>query len=113
FLEEAAAFMDWVQKRCEQATEERDVMIMYSIDGREEIPEVLLDHLAGYRGSRPVRIGNDAVGQRQIDVYGELMDSVFLYNREVPISYELWVGLSNRLDWLADACRSADERGMR
>src|SRR4051794_17123115 len=72
FLEESAAFMDWLQKRCEQATPERDIMIMYSINGDERIPEVLLDHLEGYRGSRPVRIGNNAVGQRQIDVYGEL-----------------------------------------
>ena len=109
FLEEASAFMDWVQKRCEQATEERDVMIMYSIDGREEIPEVVLDHLAGYRGSRPVRIGNNAVGQRQIDVYGELMDSVYLYNREVPISYDLWTLLSRRLDWLAQHWEEPDE----
>ena len=48
-----------------------------------------------------MRIGNSAVGQRQIDVYGELMDSVYLFNREVPISYDLWTGLCQRLDWLA------------
>ena len=93
FLEEAASFMDWVQRRCEAATKERDVMIMYAVDGSEEIPETILSHLDGYQGSRPVRIGNSAVGQRQIDVYGELMDSVYLFNREVPISYDLWTGL--------------------
>jgi GH15 family glucan-1,4-alpha-glucosidase len=109
FLEEASAFMDWLQRRCEQATLERDVMIMYSIDGKEDIPETLLDHLEGYRGSRPVRIGNNAVGQRQIDVYGELMDSVYLYNREVPISYDLWTLLSRRLDWLAQHWQEPDE----
>jgi GH15 family glucan-1,4-alpha-glucosidase len=109
FLEESAAFMDWVQKRCEQATPERDVMIMYSINGDESIPEVLLDHLEGYRGSKPVRIGNNAVGQRQIDVYGELMDSVYLYNREVPISYDLWTMLSRRLDWLEKHWQEPDE----
>jgi GH15 family glucan-1,4-alpha-glucosidase len=109
FLEEAAAFMEWIQQRCEAATPERDVMIMYAVDGSEHLPETVLDHLEGYRGSAPVRIGNNAVGQRQIDVYGELMDSVWLYNREVPISYDLWTGLSKRLDWLADHWQEPDE----
>jgi GH15 family glucan-1,4-alpha-glucosidase len=109
FLEEAAAFMDWVQKRCETATRERDVMIMYAVDGSEHIPELELPHLQGYRGSGPVRIGNNAVSQRQLDVYGELMDSVYLYNREVPISYDLWTGLAKRLDWLADHWEEPDE----
>jgi GH15 family glucan-1,4-alpha-glucosidase len=109
FLEEAGSFMEWVQKRCESATRERDIMIMYSIDGHENIDETVLEHLEGYRGSRPVRIGNGAVGQRQIDVYGELMDSVYLYNREVPISYDLWVALSKRLDWLSKHWEEPDE----
>jgi len=109
FLEEAASFMDWVQRRCETATAERDIMIMYTVDGREDLTETVLDHLDGYQGSRPVRIGNSAVGQRQLDVYGELMDSVYLYNREVPISYDLWTGLCKRLDWLARHWQEPDE----
>jgi GH15 family glucan-1,4-alpha-glucosidase len=109
FLEEAASFMEWVQRRCESATAERDIMIMYSIDGSENIAETILDHLDGYQGSRPVRIGNSAVGQRQLDVYGELMDSVYLYNREAPISYDLWTGLCKRLDWLAKHWQEPDE----
>src|SRR6202790_2551963 len=109
FLEEAASFMEWVQRRCELATPDRDVMIMYGVDGSADIQETILDHLEGYRGSRPVRIGNNAVHQRQIDVYGELMDSVYLYNREVPISYDLWVGLSKRLDWLSKHWNEPDE----
>jgi GH15 family glucan-1,4-alpha-glucosidase len=109
FMEEAASFMEWVQRRCESATAERDVMIMYSIDGKEDIEETILDHLDGYQGSRPVRIGNSAVGQRQLDVYGELMDSVYLYNREAPISYDLWTGLCKRLDWLAKHWQEPDE----
>jgi GH15 family glucan-1,4-alpha-glucosidase len=109
FLEEAASFMDWLQKRCETATKERDVMIMYTVDGSENIAEQVLDHLDGYRGARPVRIGNRAVSQRQIDVYGELMDSVYLYNRDVPISYDLWVALSKRLDWLSKHWQEPDE----
>jgi GH15 family glucan-1,4-alpha-glucosidase len=109
FLEEAASFMDWMQKRCETATEERDVMIMYTVDGSENIDEQVLGHLDGYNGARPVRIGNGAVAQRQIDVYGELMDSVYLYNKEVPISYDLWTGLSKRLDWLSKHWQEPDE----
>jgi GH15 family glucan-1,4-alpha-glucosidase len=109
FLEEAASFMDWLQKRCEMATAERDVMIMYTVDGGDHIPEVTLDHLEGYNGARPVRIGNGAVGQRQLDVYGEIMDSVYLYNREVLISYDLWTGLSKRLDWLSKHWTEPDE----
>jgi GH15 family glucan-1,4-alpha-glucosidase len=109
FLEEAASFMDWLQKRCEAATAERDVMIMYTVDGSDHLPETTLDHLAGYNGAKPVRIGNGAVGQRQLDVYGEIMDSVYLYNKEVPISYDLWTGLSNRLDWLSKHWHEPDE----
>src|ERR1700744_4501128 len=109
FLEEAASFMDWLQKRCETATAERDVMIMYTVDGSDHLPEVTLDHLEGYHGARPVRIGNGAVGQRQLDVYGEIMDSVYLYNKEVPISYDLWTGLSKRLDWLSRHWTEPDE----
>jgi GH15 family glucan-1,4-alpha-glucosidase len=109
FLEEAANFMDWLQKRCETATEEHDVMIMYTVDGRAELEEQTLDHLEGYMGAKPVRVGNGAATQRQIDVYGEIMDSVFLYNKEVPISYDLWIGLSKRLDWLSKHWREPDE----
>ncbi|MDX6418221.1 MAG: hypothetical protein QOG28_2841 [Trebonia sp.] len=109
FLEEAASFMEWLQKRCETATAERDVMIMYTVDGRDHLPETTLDHLDGYKGAKPVRIGNGAIGQRQLDVYGEIMDSVYLYNKEVPISYDLWTGLSKRLDWLSKHWTEPDE----
>ena len=101
FLEEAASFMDWLQQRCETASAERDVSIMYTVDGRDHIREETLDHLEGYNGARPVRIGNGAAGQLQIDVYGEIMDSVYLYNKEAPISWDLWTALSKRLDWLS------------
>jgi GH15 family glucan-1,4-alpha-glucosidase len=109
FLEEAASFMDWIQQRCETATKERDLMIMYTVDGSEELTEQTLDHLAGYQGAKPVRIGNGAVGQRQLDVYGELMDSVYLFNKERPISYDLWTNLARRLDWLAKHWEEPDE----
>jgi len=109
FLEEAAAFMEWLQRRCEEAQVERDLKIMYTVDGSGFIPELTLDHLEGYCGSRPVRIGNNAADQRQHDVYGELMDSVYLFNHEVPISYDLWTALSKRLDWLSRHWEEPDE----
>ena len=109
YLDEASAFMDWIQARCESADRERDLMIMYAVDGSEDIPETVLDHLEGYRGSAPVRVGNAAVGHRQLDVYGELMDSVYIFNRAVPISWDLWTNLSRRLDWLAQHWDEPDE----
>jgi GH15 family glucan-1,4-alpha-glucosidase len=109
FLEEAGSFMDWIQQRCEMASKERDIRIMYTIDGSADLDEQVLDHLDGYRGARPVRIGNAAAGQRQTDVYGELMDSVYLFNKERPISYDLWTALSKRLDWLSKHWEEPDE----
>ena len=67
---------------------------MYGIDGRAELDEEVLDHLEGYRGSAPVRIGNGAADQLQLDIYGELIDSVYLYNKHgTPISHDAWSDL--------------------
>jgi GH15 family glucan-1,4-alpha-glucosidase len=83
---------------------------MYGIDGRAELPEEVLDHLEGYCGSRPVRIGNGAYRQLQLDIYGELMDAVYLYNKYVePIGYDGWARLRRLVDWLCDNWRREDE----
>ena len=75
---------------------------MYGIDGRHDLTEETLDHLEGYRGSRPVRIGNGASAQLQLDIYGELMDAVYLYDKYgTPIAYEVWLHLRRMLDWVA------------
>jgi len=76
--DEAADFFEWLE-RVEEANPRREPQIMYTIDGGWELPEQTLDHLDGYRGSRPVRIGNAAVGQRQLDVFGEVLASAHLY----------------------------------
>jgi GH15 family glucan-1,4-alpha-glucosidase len=109
FTEEAARYMDWIDRRSHEAEGEIPLRVMYSIDGRPVPEEITLDGLEGYRGSRPVRIGNKAREQFQLDIYGDLMDAVYLYNKYgAPISYDLWVHLRGMLDWLCDAWRRED-----
>ncbi len=110
FTEEAAQFMDWLEARCRELAPDGSLQVMYGIDGRHALTEETLDHLEGYRGSRPVRIGNDAYRQLQLDIYGELMDSVYLYNKYgAPISYDLWMNLRRQLEWLKRNWDRADE----
>jgi pentatricopeptide repeat protein len=83
---------------------------MYGIDGRTDLTEETLDHLEGYKGSRPVRIGNGAHDQLQLDIYGELMDAVYLYNKYGDlVSYELWKRLRVLIDWVCDNWQREDE----
>jgi GH15 family glucan-1,4-alpha-glucosidase len=102
YKEEAAKFMEWLQQRATEGdTDMGPLQLMYGIDGRSDLPEIELDHLDGYKGSRPVRIGNAASNQLQLDVYGEMIDSIYLYNKHAePISYDLWVYLRRMLDWV-------------
>ncbi|KQT93841.1 glucoamylase [Marmoricola sp. Leaf446] len=108
FTDEAAAFMRWLSERMahppENGTTEDlgPLRVLYDIDGN--VPhETELDHLRGYRDSRPVRIGNGAVDQLQLDIYGELIDSVYLYNKYGEgISADSWHDLTRALEWLMD-----------
>lgn len=110
FTEEAAQFMHWIEARCRELKPDGSLQIMYGIDGRHTLTEEVLDHLEGYKGSRPVRIGNGAYGQLQLDIYGELMDSVYLYNKYGnPISYDLWVYLRRLINWVCDNWKRKDE----
>jgi GH15 family glucan-1,4-alpha-glucosidase len=77
--------------------------VLITIEGNNQLPEQTLDHWEGYRGSGPVRIGNAAVSQVQGDIYGEIMDALYLSNKYVsPTSYDLWVKIRNRLDWVCN-----------
>ncbi|MGZ4508265.1 MAG: glycoside hydrolase family 15 protein [Blastococcus sp.] len=107
--EEAGAFMTWLEARCTDARAEKGLHILYGIDGDVVGSEETLDHLRGYRDSRPVRIGNGAAAQLQLDIMGEVMDSVHLYDRNGrPVSYELWTALCRQLDWLEEHWEEPD-----
>jgi GH15 family glucan-1,4-alpha-glucosidase len=112
FTEEAEAFMGWLTDRFREA-KERDsgpLQIMYGVDGRSELTEEVLDHLEGYRGSVPVRIGNGAADQLQLDIYGEMMDSVWLADRSgVRVGHAGWVKLSQLAGWVCDNWDQPDE----
>jgi GH15 family glucan-1,4-alpha-glucosidase len=83
---------------------------MYAIDGRSDLSEEELPHLEGYRGSRPVRVGNAAHTQLQLDIYGELMDSVYLHNKyAAPVGYDAWTHLRRLVDWVCDNWHREDE----
>ncbi|HVD03992.1 MAG TPA: glycoside hydrolase family 15 protein [Candidatus Dormibacteraeota bacterium] len=79
YAQESAAFMGWLGRVHRQHP--RQWQTMYGIDGRTDLPEVELSHLEGYQGSKPVRIGNGAADQLQLDIYGETLDSVYLHLR--------------------------------
>jgi pentatricopeptide repeat protein len=110
FTEEAKAFGNWLEARTRERNPDGSMQIVYGIDGRQDLTEHTLDHLEGYGGSRPVRIGNGAYDQLQLDIYGELMDSIYLYNKYGdPISYELWSHLRELINWVCDNWQRDDE----
>lgn len=110
FTEEATQFMNWLEARCHELEPDGSLQTMYGIDGRHELQEETLDHLEGYRGSKPVRIGNGAFNQLQLDIYGELLDSIYLYNKYgSPISYDLWRYLRRLINWVCDNWQRQDE----
>jgi GH15 family glucan-1,4-alpha-glucosidase len=110
YTEEAAAFMKWIEARCHELEPDGSLQIMYGIDGRHELPEETLAHLEGYRKTSPIRIGNRAAGQLQLDIYGELMDAVYLYNKYGElISYDLWTQLTRLINWVVKNWSQPDQ----
>jgi GH15 family glucan-1,4-alpha-glucosidase len=104
FIDEAHDFMHWIQERCFDSG--RQLQIMYGIRGEMELTEETLDHLEGYRGSRPVRIGNGAYDQRQLDIYGEIFDAAYLF-------YSVWKGLERFADHSSEQIDAAMWAGLR
>jgi len=110
YTEEAAHFMRWIEERCDELEPDGSLQLIYGIDGRHGPEEELLPDLEGYRASSPVRVGNAAYNQLQLDIYGELMDSVYLYDKYGdPISYDLWRNLVRLLSWVCRSWNQPDE----
>jgi len=109
FTEEATNFMKWIVERSGE-DDSGYLQIMYGIDGRRELTEINLDHLEGYMGSSPVRIGNGAYNQLQLDIYGELIDSVYLFDKHVrPISFSGWKHVYKYVKWISKNWDSKDD----
>jgi GH15 family glucan-1,4-alpha-glucosidase len=86
------------------------LQVLYGIDGRTGVPETTLDHLEGYGGSAPVRIGNDAAHQLQLDIYGEVMDAAYLLEEHTgQMPYEVWQAIASVVDWLCENWDQPDE----
>jgi GH15 family glucan-1,4-alpha-glucosidase len=111
YRDEAIQFLDWTGKRVvEHAKGGTPLKIMYRVDGSSDLEESSLDHFEGWRGSRPVRIGNGAAGQRQLDIYGEVMDSIYhAHQASWRISHRGWRALSDVIYWLAQNWDTAEE----
>jgi GH15 family glucan-1,4-alpha-glucosidase len=112
YEEEAATFLKWLNDRViEQAgADSGPLKIMYRVDGTSDLSEEVLPHLDGYRGSRPVRIGNGAADQLQLDIYGEAMDSIYQAHRHgLRVGHPGWTHLRQVTEWLADNWDRPDE----
>jgi len=108
--QETGAFIHWIADRVTgEPGNGGPLQPLYGIDGSREVPEAELEHWEGYHGSRPVRIGNAAAEQLQLDIYGALMDSVYLYDKYgEPVSHDLWMRLAGLVEWVCENWRRPD-----
>jgi pentatricopeptide repeat protein len=112
YYEEAARFGVWLRDRVAEHVGEASgpLKIMYRVDGSSDLVEENLDHFEGWRGSKPVRIGNGAADQLQLDIYGEALDALFMGTEHgLPIAHHGWQELTKIIDWVADHWDQPDE----
>lgn len=110
YMHEAQAFMNWMEQRCRELKPKQPLQVMYRIDGSSDLPEKTLPNLEGYRCSSPVRIGNAASKQCQLDIYGELLDAVYIYDKRAEaVSYDYWKYLSAMVEWVCVNWRKTDD----
>ncbi len=112
YNEEAVGFLRWLASCIQQGAPGPNgpLRLMYRIDGSSELEEAELDHLEGYMGSRPVRLGNGASDQLQLDIYGEALDAVFLlHQRGRHVGHDMWMQIVRIMEWLGDNWDRPDE----
>ncbi|KAF9651664.1 glycoside hydrolase family 15 protein [Thelephora ganbajun] len=106
---EANAYMDFIFERLKHKNPDGSLQIMYTIHGEKIFPEEELLHLDGHKGSKPVRIGNGAIDHIQLDIYGELMDCIYLSQKfGRPLSYDTWVAVRELVDYVVKICNEPD-----
>ncbi|HLV85590.1 MAG TPA: glycoside hydrolase family 15 protein [Candidatus Sulfotelmatobacter sp.] len=102
-FDEAGLFMKWIEERCMELPDGDSLQTVYAVDGSRDLHEATLDQFEGYKRSSPARVGNDAYKQLQLDIYGALIDAVYLYNKYAqPITGVLWNYVRKLVDWVAD-----------
>lgn len=115
FTDEANAFIRWLSERLGRDSDGGDLgplRVLYDIDGNLPDNEFELDHFSGYRDSKPVRVGNAAVDQLQLDIYGEIIDSVYLFNKYgAGISHDAWSDVTHVVEWVMENW-DRDDAGM-
>lgn len=109
FTQEANAYLEFIFDRLRDKNPDGSLQIMYTIHGGKDLPEIELSHLDGHKGSKPVRIGNGAANHTQLDIYGELMDCIYLGQKfGRPLGYDTWVLVRDLVDYVVDHCREPD-----
>ena len=110
YVDEARAFGAWMRRIGADLKPGELPKIMYRVDGSSDLTEESLDHFEGWRGSRPVRVGNGAADQLQLDIYGEMLDAAYLGDvNGLQVYTEGWTGVSRLVDWLCDHWDQPDE----
>ncbi len=116
YSEEAEGFTAWLTDRIERcadrcaATDDPPLSPLYDLDGDDALAETILDHWSGYADSRPVRIGNDASGQMQLDIYGELIDSVYIADKQGSgVGLATWDHIRTIVGWVIEHWETPDD----
>jgi GH15 family glucan-1,4-alpha-glucosidase len=107
---EAREFMSWLSDRITEDGKHSPLQVMYRTNGDQNLDEISLDNLAGYQNSRPVRIGNGASNQLQLDIYGEVLDAIYLAAKYGnSISYDAWKKICELVEWVGKNWMRPDE----
>ncbi len=110
YANEARQFIRWIQKRCSEIKSAAELKLMYRVDGSTNIEERVIPQLEGYKKSAPVRVGNGAFEQFQLDIYGELIDTIYIYNKNAEsISFEFWQDIVKFIDFVAQNWKLPDK----